>query len=127
MSVNNNAINAQDMMQNESVSWLGVFQFIYPYEWMKRLTSTATGMCGHGLINSVVKVLIWITLLVMIWVPMCLFYRPACFFIASWIRLLTGVGGKKGFGLNVFFVSTYTLAFVSTLFHRCQDLPSHSR
>lgn len=112
MAVNNNAINAQDLMENESVSWLAFIQCFYTYQWMEKLISTATGMCGHGLINSIVKIFIWLTLHFLVWVPVCLFYRPACFFIASWIRLLTGVGGKSGLPLNIFFVSVYTAALI---------------
>ena len=117
--MNHHIITARDMMENEAVSWAAIGDFLFPPSWMLTLGRSAISFCdifGHGfllkLLASFAKVFMFGIILFFLWVPYCVFYRGACFYLASWIRLGTGMGQRHGVLKNLWFVGGYSFLFV---------------
>jgi len=121
MAQNHHIVTWRDMMENEAISWAAIADFLYPPEWMKslgRAVITTCDMFGHGFIlkmlATIAKVVMFFVCLFLMWIPFCVFFEGARFFVASWIRLINGLGQRESLFKNLWFCGGYTfaLAFV---------------
>jgi hypothetical protein len=118
MAMNHHIITARDMMEDEAISPFAILDYLVPYNWLLSLGRTAIGMCdcfGHGFIAKIVgmflKVIMFFVIMAFLWIPINVFFRGACFLMASIIRLCKGVGGKNGLIVNVWFLLGYVAIF----------------
>lgn len=116
-------IGALGIMDNESMSWASGFTFFMPYPivggFMKAFIMGSSHVCGSSpmgkLAGWLLMAIVAIVVFILAYVPICLFFRFGTFWIASFVRIIKGIGGKDSVLFNVaIFLSLSAFFF---LFH----------
>lgn len=101
-------IGAYNIIQDSQISLANMFDFLYHYKIITQLLTFCAGWGGGGLVSMGIKIITWLIYLGFLWVPLCLIWRFATFFIAAIIRLFSNRGGKKSLVTNITYVAVYS-------------------
>jgi hypothetical protein len=100
-----NKKGAKNLWEDSQISYLDSWNFIFHYKWMSDLLRSATTWGGKW--QPIVKVGIYIFYYVMLWVPVCLFWRYSTFLSAIIGRIVLSKGGKAGMKVNFMIFFSY--------------------
>jgi hypothetical protein len=112
-------ITFKDITGNRALDPFSVWEAYLPYKWVTSLNNaviqTLGGLCGSQpmgqLGNAIIKIMIWIFFFGTFWIITNVFVRFIVFWIASLVRLITGVGGKEGLLTSAWYFTFYTAIF----------------
>ncbi|MDN7678124.1 hypothetical protein [Burkholderia cenocepacia] len=114
--MNQNNWSFYKILEDEKLSWVRVFSFVIPPDWLRKPMmwgfAFGNGFLGQGpvekLMGLFLGLVVWtIATCCVMWIVM-IFQFPL-FFIAAIIRLLKGIGGEASKKLNIGIIVTYTL------------------
>lgn len=104
-----NRKNAQQIATNEQLSLYSIMDWIWPYKWVYQGTLGASMLSNQY--GGFLKMIMWIIFMTILWPWTNLVVRFYFFYIASLMRLINSVGGKKSLTTNIIYVLGYT-AFI---------------
>jgi hypothetical protein len=112
-------ITFKDITGNRALDPFSVWESYLPYKWVGWVTSgviqTIGSLAGNTpigmLVNAIIKTLIYIFIWGTFWIISSVLVRFFIFWIASVVRLITGVGGKEGLLVSAWYFAFYTAVF----------------
>lgn len=118
-------VDFRGLLEDVAISPYGVLDWAQPWRILGTFASRAgqhiDGLPGKEsfgarLGGTFFSLLINLSLYIFMWVGSSLLYRLPWFTVGAWIRLFTGIGGRKGLANNIWLASAMTFQFVYIYF-----------